>query len=215
MNVYLDESGDLGWSFDKPYRYGGSSRYLTLVVLIIPKSLSHLTKRIVKKVYGKRKRSTSLELKGKDLSKSERIWYANRVVKALKRYPSIKIGAITVKKENVQAHIQRDPNKLYNYMVHFILLDKIKKVSIVDFIPDPRTIKVASGNSLVDYLQIKLWFEYNSATVIRHTPAESHQSLNLQFADFLAHIIWSRYEDNDFSAFKILEPHITLKQLFF
>lgn len=37
MNVYFDESGDLGWSFDKPYGAGGSSRYLTIAFLIIPK----------------------------------------------------------------------------------------------------------------------------------------------------------------------------------
>jgi hypothetical protein len=35
IQIYLDESGDLGWRFDKPYRYGGSSRYLTIVSLII------------------------------------------------------------------------------------------------------------------------------------------------------------------------------------
>jgi hypothetical protein len=48
MNLYLDESGDLGWKFDKPYRDGGSSRYLTIATLIIPQNLSHLPKRIIK-----------------------------------------------------------------------------------------------------------------------------------------------------------------------
>jgi hypothetical protein len=27
--IYLDESGDLGWSFDAPFRRDGSSRNLT------------------------------------------------------------------------------------------------------------------------------------------------------------------------------------------
>ena len=87
--------------------------------------------------------------------------------------------------------------------------------AVVDFIPDPRTIKVKSGNSLVDYLQIKLWFEHNSATVIRHTPVESHQSLNLQFVDFISHIIWSRYEFNESSAFNIVKSGLLIKHLFF
>jgi hypothetical protein len=41
MNLYLDESGDLGWTLDKPYQAGGSSRYLTIATLIIPKTISH------------------------------------------------------------------------------------------------------------------------------------------------------------------------------
>ena len=41
MNLYLDESGDLGFTFDKPNRYGGSSRHLTIAILLTPKELSH------------------------------------------------------------------------------------------------------------------------------------------------------------------------------
>ena len=102
-------------------------------------------------------------------------------------------------------------------MVNFIRLDEIKNCSTVDFIPDPRTIKVASGNSdsLVEYLQTKLWFEYNSATIIRHQPVESHQSHNLKFIDFISNIVWGRYEFNRSSVYNILKPHILIKHLFF
>lgn len=55
MNLYIDESGDLGFTFDKPYRIGGSSRYLTIAFLLVPKELSHLPKRVVKKLYKGRK----------------------------------------------------------------------------------------------------------------------------------------------------------------
>jgi hypothetical protein len=215
MNVYLDESGDLGWSFDKPYRHGGSSRYLTIASLIIPKTLIHKTKRIVRKVYAARNESTSEELKGKDLNKNEKMRFIKSVISLLSSESSISIAAITVSKKNVQPHIRADANKLYNYMVYFSILDKISKQPSVDFIPDPRTIKVSSGNSLVDYLQIKLWFELNSATVIRHVPQESKASLNLQFADFISHIIWSRYEDSEIDVYNLIKPHIYEKHLFF
>jgi hypothetical protein len=215
MNVYLDESGDLGWAFDKPYRSGGSSRFLTVVALIVPKPLAYLPKRIIKHIYQKRKSPTSVEIKGKDLSREEKILFGKEAVRMLKAQPTIHIGAITVKKQNVQPHIQSDSNKLYNYMVNFLLLEKIKDSPAVDFIPDPRTIKVKSGNSLIDYLQTQLWFEHNSATIIRHRPTESHQNLNLQFADFVSNIVWRRYEDNDYTAFRPLAAHIELKHLFF
>jgi hypothetical protein len=215
MNVYVDESGDLGWSFNKPHNQGGSSRHVTIAALIVPKPLSPLSKRIVKKTYIDRKQSTKVELKGRNLSKHERVRFAERVVRLLQREPSIKISVITVYKRHVQEHIRTDANKLYNYMVNFALLDTIKNYPVVTFIPDPRTIKVASGNSLLDYLQIKLWFEHNSATVIKHVPMESHRSLNLQFIDFVSYIVWNHHENNESSAWNVLKPWILRKLLFF
>ena len=215
MNVYLDESGDLGWSLDKPYRNGGSSRYLTIAALIIPKIISHLPKRLIRKTYKGKNRSSDIELKGQYLSKEETDRFIRKVIHLLEREPSITISVITVRKENVQHHIRSDANKLYNYMVNFAILQEIRECPSVDFIPDPRTIKVASGNSLVDYLKTKLWFELNSATVIKHIPIESRKNLTLQFIDFIAHIVWSRYENNEYDSYRLLRPYITERHLFF
>jgi hypothetical protein len=215
MNVYLDESGDLGWSLALPYQAGGSSRFLTIAFLIIPKHISQKTKRIVKALYKRRKRSTKKEIKGYELEKHEKLWFADRVSDFTKRNPEASISAITVRKSNVQSHIIADPNKLYNYMIGLTLLEKIQAYPVIDFIPDPRSIKVKSGNSLADYLQIKLWFEYNTATTIKCVPHESKNNLNLQFIDWVAHIIWSRYELNESAPFNILKHRIELRPLFF
>jgi len=185
---------------------------ITIATLIIPKTLSHLPKRIVKEIYTSRKQSTNIEIKGKNLSQAEKAKFVKMVVKLLKKEPSIQMSVITVRKENVKTHIRADANKLYNYMVNFAVSEKITSCASVDFIPDPRTIKVASGNSLVDYLQIKLWFELNAATTLVYKPMESKQNLNLQFIDFIAHIIWSRYENNEYDFHKILKPWIALQR---
>jgi hypothetical protein len=34
MKVFIDESGDLGWTLDKPNRNGGSSRFITLTGIL-------------------------------------------------------------------------------------------------------------------------------------------------------------------------------------
>jgi len=215
MNIYVDESGDLGWKFDQPYQEGGSSRYLTITCLLVPKNLSQLPKRIVKDFYSKRKRSPRNELKGADLTETEKGNFANKLVELLTENPEIKILSITVNKENVQNHIRQDPNKLYNYMINLILLDNIKDKSKISFIPDKRTIKVESGNSLVDYLQTQLWLVLNVQTTIQNYPQESHTCSNLQFTDWVSHIIGSRFENHKFEAFNILKDKIILKTLFF
>jgi len=215
MNLYLDESGDLGWTLDKPYQSGGSSRYLTIATLIIPKSHSHLPKRIVKKIYNYRNQKTDIEIKGKDLSNKEKEYLIKRTTALFIKQPSIHLSIITVKKKNVQAHIRSDANKLYNYMVNFATLDNIKSCPVVNFIPDPRAIKIASGNSLIDYLQIKLWFELNVSTTLIYSPMESHSNLNIQFTDFMCHIVWKRYEYNEYKFYSKLKPYILEKHLFF
>jgi hypothetical protein len=215
MNVYLDESGDLGFSFDKPYRNGGSSRYLTITILLVPKAISHLPKRIVKDIYKKIGKKKNGEIKSTELTKENLILIANKTVHFLTKHPEIKIISITTNKQNVENHIRNDPNKLYNYMIGLILPPKIKNNARITFIPDKRSIKVESGNSLTDYLRIKLLFEYNSGTIIDSTPLESHTSLNLVYTDWLSHIIWKHFEDGETDVFSILRPMVELSHLFF
>lgn len=61
--IYLDESGDLGWTFDKPYQQGGSSRKLSIAAIVIPENKIKLITRIVSAMYRKRNRPFSTELK--------------------------------------------------------------------------------------------------------------------------------------------------------
>lgn len=140
MNIFIDESGDLGFTFTRPFRKGGSSRFLTISFLLVPQNLSPLTKRIVRAIYKRKKQSTAVELKGSELSNEDKLYFSNKVVTLLKRNPRIKIFAITVDKRRVKAHIREDPNKLYNYMISLVLPEKIRRYSEVNFIPDKNSI---------------------------------------------------------------------------
>lgn len=216
MIVYLDESGDLGWKLDKPYLKGGSSKYLTLCCLLIPSSKKHLTKRIIKQIYKKEKKDFKREeLKATNLSQETKEYFVKKVVTLLQNNNDIQILGITTKKKNVQEHIKQDSNKIYNYMTNIMLTEKIRNEEKVIFIPDPRSIKVESGNSLVDYLQTKLWFELNSKTYIEKQHVDSHNSLNLQFIDYIVNIVFSNFEFNRRKNFLKLKPHIEHTKLFF
>lgn len=50
-DVYFDESGDLGWILDAPYRDGGSSRYFTIAYVLIPSEKSILLDRFIRRFY--------------------------------------------------------------------------------------------------------------------------------------------------------------------
>lgn len=215
MHVFLDESGDLGWVFTQPFRAGGSSRFLTLAFLIVDENNHKYPRRLIKDFRNHYGMKPSREIKGSDLTPNQQIYFAHKVQELISTYPDIKLRAITVRKENVQAHIRQDPNKLYNYMINLCLLDVIKSEPLVYLTPDPRTIKVSSGDSMIDYLQTQLWFEKGVKTALIVRPHESHTNLNLQFIDVISHIVWSNHEDGESDAFSIINPLVPCKNLFF
>lgn len=213
--IYLDESGDLGWTFDAPYRSGGSSRYLTIAALCVPVEKSHLPKRLIKKLYQKSNWPVGEEKKWALMQESEKTKFANLANVLCNEHGDISLKSITVKKENVSEHIRQDGNKLYNYMIKFLLLQYMKSYDVVTLVPDPRSIKVKSGNSLHDYLQTELWFTEKSSTKLITTPTDSKHCYNLQFADMVSGIVQSRHEDNKNSPFQIIAKKIDCKTLYF
>jgi len=213
--IYLDESGDLGWKFDAPYRQGGSSRYLTISALCVPLEKKHIPKRVIKSLYIKYKQRSDTEFKWARMTNHQRQFFAEQMRDMCLQHPDIFVKAIVVKKQNVLAHIRKDGNKLYNYMIKLALLDFMSQFEVVTLVPDPRSIKVASGNSLRDYLQTELWFTKNSSTNLIATPVDSRASLGLQFSDMVAGLIQSRYEDNSSAAFQLAHGCIGINRLFF
>jgi hypothetical protein len=213
MLIYLDESGDLGWKFDAPYRQGGSSRYLTLAFLFVPKRKRNYPKDIIKKLY--LKYGWQNEKKASKATLQQKIRFCTKAMKFLEKHTDIKIDAIVTNKINVESHIRSDANKLYNYMNGLVIPHYVGTKEKVEFIPDKRSIKVKSGNSLIDYLQIKIWFDHKYKTVIVFNPHESQYNYNLQFADWISHCIWLKYEDSIEEPFNILYPYINIRTLFF
>ena len=216
MLIYLDESGDLGWRFDEPYRHGGSSRYLTIASLVVAPQKKHLPKRLIKSLYTKFRWHPGKEKKWSEMKPRERECFAEKAAQLRDRHAAaIRYMSITVRKANVQQHIRVDPNKLYNYMIGLSLLNEMSRHQKIGFMPDPRSIKTESGNSLHDYLQIKLWFDKQVTTTLETRPINSSSSLNIQFADMLAGIVQGHFEDGNSRPWQLLRKQISFKTLFF
>jgi hypothetical protein len=213
MQVYLDESGDMGWTFSQPFRHGGSSRFLCLAIMFLPKEDRKRPKRIIADMY--RKYGWTSEMKASLASTTQETEFAEKSVEMLTAYRNIKVDCIVAKKENVLQHIRCDSNKLYNYMCRLVIPEYVKSELEFEFVPDKRSIKVKSGNSLSDYLQTVLWFDYSLTTKLINNPQESDKNYNLQFVDWMAHCVWSHFEDGETTVFDKLSPAIKVRQLFF
>ena len=213
MQVYLDESGDTGWTFSHPYRNGGSSRYLCLAFLFVPKIHRKITQKVIVDMYNDY--GWKSEKKASSAAESQQLKFCEGMNECLSNHHDIKVDCIVVKKENVQDHIRKDPNKLYNFMTKMVIVDHVKDLLEFEFIPDKRSIKVESGNSLSDYLQTVLWFDCHSKVRVVHHPAESHRNYNLQFVDWISHCVWSHFEDGEANVFSEANKLIKVRRLFF
>jgi len=146
----------------------------------------------------------------------QRLEFATKTLSVVQAHrEDIQLKAIVVYKQNVQQHIRADQNKLYNYMIRLSLVDPMAQANEVHFSPDPKSIKVQSGNSLHDYLQTTLWFEKQVATVLDTRPMDSKSHLNVQFADMLAGLVQTHFEDGNSDYFNVLNPVMTVKRLYF
>jgi hypothetical protein len=129
--------------------------------------------------------------------------------------PDIHLHTITVQKQNVMQHIRNDGNKLYNYMIRLALLDRMASHEAVTLVPDPRSIKVQSGNSLHDYLQLELWFIKKVATKLTTKPEDSRNCQEIQFTDMLCGLVRSFHENNEHANMAKLSPRIRQCRLYF
>jgi hypothetical protein len=195
-NIYLDESGDLGWKLNAPYRAGGSSRYLTIGYLVTPITHCDIPKRIVRHFYDHFRFNPRNEIKASDLKSHHKDYICREAVKMITKRPDFHLGAITVRKENVAAHIRNDGNKLYNYMIGLSAIDIIEDHLSCRVTRDNRSIKVVNGNNLIDYLQTLLWFHKNRPTSLTDCPKHSHNDDGIIFIDWITNIVWSKYEDD-------------------
>lgn len=131
------------------------------------------------------------------------------------KYPDLTLGAITVKKEEVLPHIRKDPNMLYNYMMRLALIDKVQDHQSCKITRDNRSIKVASGNSCIDYLQTYIWMEKNKSTVLVDNPQHSHTDDGLIFIDWITNMVWSKYEDKCDHSYNQIQAHTKEIKLYF
>ena len=213
MKILVDESGDLGWSFDRPFRQGGSSRYLTVVCLIVPRLHYRKPRKVITRLY--KRFGWKTEQKAADANDIQQVVFCEMVTDLLTRYPEIKLDVIRVNKVNVQDHIRQDSNKLYNYMLGLVIPDYVSQEENFTLVTDRRSIKVKSQNSLKDYLEMKLWFEKDCPAQIEHFPTDSSTDYGLQFVDWIAHCVWTQYENGEDTFLKILRPVIKLRPLYF
>jgi Protein of unknown function (DUF3800) len=156
MRIYIDESGDLGWTLDKPNRNGGSSKFITITGIVISNEDEKHISRFIVDIYKKYNLTTNIEKKVANFIPEHSHYITSQLNRIISKSDSFKIISITVNKTKVFDSLRKDKNIFYNYVLGLLLKSEIVQHNDVEIVLDKRTIKVSHGESFPDYIKTEI-----------------------------------------------------------
>jgi len=183
LNVFIDESGNLG--------YNEGYFIIAMVVAHNPKRI----KNIIKKFCGYHALS---EVHATNLGFTKKQFLINTLTKQ----QDYSISYIIADKLMItNKPLFENNNLLFNYLFSFLVKNIIKaNTDDIHFYLDNRTQKVASANSLKEYITIKAYTEWGFSKNLFLEYKDSKELKALQMADLVANCINRKYQwkNNDF-----------------
>lgn len=205
VTLHFDESGNMG----------KQGKYFTIACIQTnnPKSLANVMKKATLKVKKKfPKYKDYPEIKASDSSMIIKDFFLRKIVSK----EDVFIRYVVADKEHVLAKLLEDENLLYNFMLQFIVIPVVsnKQVKELEINLDKRSIKVASGNSFEDYINIKINYELGLDVKIKVKYYESHNSYAIQAADFVANAVNTKYEYEAVHCYDLVKNNVIQSELF-
>ena len=204
MIMYLDESGDLGFSPE-------SCNHFIIGFLVSHNEID--LKRKVKEVKQQFKLPKDVEAKATRSNTKLR----RAMLEAVNSSP-IEIHTITIHKAHVHERLRENTNILYNYAAGLILLPFLKEKALdsITLVADRRIIRVPGGGlPFDDYLKAELWGTHETFTDLYINHLDSRESYGLQAADYVMNALFRARERGDWSLWNIVrEKSVVARKLF-
>ena len=202
--MYLDESGDLGFSPE-------SCNHFIIGVLVAHNETN--LKRNVKRVKQRFKLPTDVEAKASTSDANLR----RAMLQAIESSP-VEIHTITVYKAHVHKRLRENTNILYNYAAGLILLPFLKEKALesITLVADRRIIRVPGGKlPFDDYIKTELWGTHETFTDLYINHLDSRESYGLQATDYVMNALFRARERGDWSLWNIIrEKSVVSRRLF-
>jgi hypothetical protein len=205
--VFLDESGDLGFS-------PRSSKWFifTIVLTNDHKKIEKVIKNIRR---GLKKKFKLKELHAYHADNATR----HRMLKKISELDDLKVFCVILNKKKVYVDLQNQKNYLYNYTAN-ILLDRLHNKNIIK-IDEPISLYIDKKDTnkfirenFEKYLKDNLVKRGSNGKIeIRIKP--SHTEKCLQAVDFVSWAIFRKYEINDYEYYEDIKDKIMEESLLF
>jgi hypothetical protein len=208
MHIFLDESGDLGFS------QKSSNWFLfTLLVVENPRKIEKVIKKVRKTLNKKYKKNFS-ELHAYHCDDVVR----TRVLKYLSELDDIYVVTTILNKKRVYVDLQNQKNPLYNFTANIVLDRLINKNIIKDgdnisLVVDKKDTKKNLKENFISYITKAMKERRNGN--FEMTLSASYNEKGLQAVDFISWAIFRKYEKGDFEFYEIIKDKIIDERLLF
>lgn len=210
--IFFDESGDLGWILDKPYRDGGSSRYFTIAG-VSGKNNSHLKiGKAIRKLHKEQKWTSKNEKKWANIGSQPKVKFANIAVDLVKNNTDIEIFVAYLDKNKFPEHIRSGNHHLiYSWMVSEFICNNLKTTNYISLCPD--SLNEGFGNTVFeDLIKKYFWFDEKLDNSVKRVNYNSHFNDGLAFCDFIAGAVQDHLENKKSDPFNIIKNHIIISE---
>jgi len=205
--VFLDESGDLGFS-------NKSSRWfiLTMAFTNNHRKIEKCIKKVHRNLKKKYKQVAELHAYHTDAITRKRI------LQLLSEAEDLKILCIILNKKKVHIDLQNQKNYLYNYTAN-ILLDRLSNKKIyntgdkIRVCIDQRETNKFLKENFKNYLNSNLVKKENNDFEVKIRPSQAEKCL--QAVDFISWAIFRKYEKNDYEYYEIIKNKVIEENLLF
>ena len=208
MFIFLDESGDLGFS-----KRSSNWFLFTLVVVENPRKIEKIIKKIRKTLNKKYKKNFS-ELHAYHCDDITR----TRVLKSISELDDICVVTTILNKKKVYVDLQSQKNYLYNFTANIILDRLINKNIIKDgenisLVVDKKDTKKNLKDNFISYITTAM--KEKRSGNFKMTLSASYNEKGLQAVDFISWAIFRKYERGDFEFYEIIKDKIVDERLLF
>lgn len=210
--ILLDESGDLGWEFNQPYRFGGSSRYFTIGAIVGVNNEHKRPGHVVRAMRQEFGWTSQREKKWINIGSSVRRSFANRTVKMIKENPSVHVLVSVLDKRKVPNHIRGHFHLFYAWMASSLIAPSIRTLRQASICPDELNAGLGNDALMESVLRKDLWFHLRSQTEISRIQRSKPLEDGLAFCDYLAGAFQSHFEDGQSECYNLLKDHVYLHQ---
>ena len=230
--AYLDESGELGWKFDKPYLDGGASRYFVIAIALGLNENYRRLGKVVDSLHKLQNWTSRYEKKWATISHGPRETFCQLAAKELASNQNIKVLVAVYHKESapnflravdvralhpnasekeilaLEAKYKGRTHLIYAMLVAETLAEHLPAMDNFTYCPD----ELNEGQRTLDaILTYRLLVQQQRETVLNRVDRKQPMQRGLDFADMCAGAVFEAYQFKDQSFLEILKPYIVVK----
>ena len=210
--AFFDESGDMGWKFDAPFREGGSSRKFIIGAALGSDNINRKLSKTIRRLWETQGWTSKNEKKWNGISDKAKRAFAELAAEMAQNNPDVKMCVAVLAKQDLPVHLRPDQHLLYAHLATNLIADELTACTQASICPDELNAGTGSANLLQHLMRHEMWFRRNCTGLIEQKSTQKAFVQALEFCDMLSGAAAAHFEDGRSEPWDILKPFVKVKE---